>query len=74
MLHSSPFIELYSVLINKKNNVSQIQGKSRFVVTVSGDSKRIDDVKGLQFPWFCQILNVFLSASYKVLILKGELN
>ena len=42
MLHSSPVIEFYSVLINKKKNyVSQIQDKSRFAVNVFGGSERI---------------------------------
>ena len=47
MLHSSPLIEFYCILINKKINASQIQDKSRFSVTVFGDGKRIYDVKGL---------------------------
>ena len=47
MLHSSPFIEFYSSFIKKKKNVSQIQDKSLFVVTLFGDSKRVYDVKGL---------------------------
>ena len=40
-----PVIELYSDLINKKNCLSQIQDKSRFFVTVFGNSKRIYDVE-----------------------------
>ena len=47
MLHSSSAIELYLILKKKKkkkNYVSQIQDKSRFAVTVFGDSERIYDV------------------------------
>ena len=40
-----PVIEIYSDLINKKNCLSQIQDKSRFFVTVFGNSKRIYDVE-----------------------------
>ena len=43
VLHSSSFI----LALLKKKNVSQIQDKSLFVVTLFGDSKRVYDVKGL---------------------------
>ena len=69
MLDICPFIEFYSILINKKKiKVSQIQDKSRFVVTVFGDSKRM--YRGSSFLDSARFSKYFHSASYKVFVLK----
>ena len=76
MLHSSSAIEFYSILKKKKkkNYVSQIQDKSRFAVTVFGDSERIYDVgRGSSFLDSARFYRFFHNASYKVFVLKGRL-
>ena len=51
-----------------------MQDKSRFVVAAFGDSKTIYDVKGLYFPWFCQILKVLSQCGLQSLRCEGRIH